>query len=439
MRLPPARASDPVSAVVACSCSSTRRAAPMTGSTRSPHRVLSLKNVPHTPDCPRGGLRRHAAGRAARPRRLDRDRREHAARAAGARPDPDRVERRRTRPHVRRTGDRACRHLRPLLGPQAGQGQPRDRVHRPGPRGGRDDPARPEPRAAPRARRPRAHAPRRRRAVGRPDPRLPRGRGPGARAHRHGRDVRRGRADAAAHARRRAARRLRPPPAEDGALVMTLAATASTSLGSGNAVQILLMLGGITLVPALLFTVTGFSRILIVLGFIRSGLGTPTTPPNQVLVGIALFLTLFVMQPTFAQVKKQAWDPLQKGKITQVQALDRAQGPMRDFMFRQTRTKDIALFAGMAKLPRPKTRADIPTYVLIPAFIISELKTAFQIGFLIFLPFLVIDLVVSSTLMSMGMVMLPPVFISLPFKILLFVLVDGWNLVTKATVESFHL
>jgi flagellar biosynthesis protein FliP len=205
-----------------------------------------------------------------------------------------------------------------------------------------------------------------------------------------------------------------------------------------NAVQILLLLGGITLVPALLFTVTGFSRILIVLGFIRSGLGTPTAPPNQVLVGIALFLTLFVMQPTFSQVKKVAWEPLQKGRITQAQALNRAQGPMREFMFRQTRSKDIALFAGMAKIARPKTRKDIPTYVLIPAFIISELKTAFQIGFLIFLPFLVIDLVVSSTLMSMGMVMLPPVFISLPFKILLFVLVDGWNLVTRSLVESFH-
>jgi flagellar biosynthetic protein FliP len=220
--------------------------------------------------------------------------------------------------------------------------------------------------------------------------------------------------------------------------VTTLAAAHATTLDGGNAVQILLMLGGITLVPALLFTVTGFSRILIVLGFIRSGLGTPTTPPNQVLVGIAVFLTIFVMQPTLSQVKKQAWDPMQKGKITQVQALDRAQGPMREFMFRQTRNKDIALFAGMAKLQRPKTRADIPTYVLIPAFIISELKTAFQIGFLIFLPFLVIDLVVSSTLMSMGMVMLPPVFISLPFKILLFVLVDGWNLITRSLVESFH-
>ena len=205
-----------------------------------------------------------------------------------------------------------------------------------------------------------------------------------------------------------------------------------------NAIQILLLVGGITLVPALLFTVTGFTRIIIVLGFIRSGLGTPTAPPNQVLIGIAFFLTIFVMQPTLHDVKTQAWDPLNAGKINQVQALDRAQGPMREFMFRQTRESDLALFAGLAKIDRPKTRKDIPTHVLIPAFTLSELKTAFQIGFLIFLPFLVIDIVVSSTLMSMGMMMLPPVFISLPFKILLFVLVDGWNLVTRSLVESFH-
>jgi flagellar biosynthetic protein FliP len=205
-----------------------------------------------------------------------------------------------------------------------------------------------------------------------------------------------------------------------------------------NAIQILLLVGGITLVPALLFTVTGFTRIIIVLGFIRSGLGTPTAPPNQVLIGIAFFLTLFVMQPTLKDIKTQAWDPLNSGRITQVQALDRAQGPLREFMFRQTRESDLALFAGIAKIDRPKTRKDIPTHVLIPAFTLSELKTAFQIGFLIFLPFLVIDIVVSSTLMSMGMVMLPPVFISLPFKILLFVLVDGWNLVTNSLVESFH-
>jgi flagellar biosynthetic protein FliP len=211
-------------------------------------------------------------------------------------------------------------------------------------------------------------------------------------------------------------------------------------LGGGdgsNAIQILLLVGGITLVPALLFCVTGFTRIIIVLGFIRSGLGTPTAPPNQVLIGIAFFLTLFVMQPTFAQVKDNAWDPLQAGKITQVQALERAEGPMREFMFKQTRESDLSLFVGLAKIDQPRTRKDIPTHVLIPSFILSELKTAFQIGFLIFLPFLVIDIVVSSTLMSMGMVMLPPVFISLPFKILLFVLVDGWNLVTESIVRSF--
>jgi flagellar biosynthetic protein FliP len=207
---------------------------------------------------------------------------------------------------------------------------------------------------------------------------------------------------------------------------------------SGNAVQLLILIAGITLIPALLFCVTGFTRILIVLGFIRSGLGTPTSPPNQVLVGIALFLTLFVMAPTFNAIKKDAIEPMQKGRITQAQAIKRGEEPLREFMFKQTRTKDLALFVGLAKMDRPKTRADIPTHVLIPAFIISELKTAFQIGFLIFLPFLVIDLVVSSTLMSMGMMMLPPVFISLPFKILLFVLVDGWDLVTRSLVQSFH-
>ncbi|WP_205696156.1 flagellar type III secretion system pore protein FliP [Conexibacter sp. SYSU D00693] len=205
----------------------------------------------------------------------------------------------------------------------------------------------------------------------------------------------------------------------------------------GQAVQLLLLVGGITLVPALLFTVTGFTRILVVLGFIRTGLGTPTAPPNQVLVGIALFLTLFVMAPTFQDVKKDAIDPLSAGKITQAQAFERGEKPIREFMFRQTRNKDLALFVKLAKMDRPKTRADVPTYVLVPAFVVSELKTAFQIGFLIFLPFLVIDLVVSSTLMSMGMIMLPPTFIALPFKILLFVLVDGWNLVTRSIVESF--
>ena len=204
-----------------------------------------------------------------------------------------------------------------------------------------------------------------------------------------------------------------------------------------NAVEILLAIGALSIVPAALFTLTGFTRIIIVLGFIRTGLGTPTAPPNQVLVGIALFLTIFVMAPTFNQIKVEAFDPLQNGEITQQVAFKRAEIPMREFMFDQTREKDIALFVSMANLEDVKTRADVPTYVLVPAFVISELKTAFQIGFLIFLPFLIIDLVVASTLMSMGMMMLPPIFISLPFKILLFVLVDGWNLVTRSLVESF--
>jgi len=214
----------------------------------------------------------------------------------------------------------------------------------------------------------------------------------------------------------------------------------NVSVDGHNAVQLLLMLSGITLIPALLFTVTGFTRILIVLGFVRQGLGTMTAPPNQVLVGIALFLTIFVMAPTFNQIKHVAIDPLNDHKITQKQALQKGQEPLRDFMFKQTRTKDLALFVRMSgKKTAPKTRKDIPTYVLIPAFIVSELKTAFQIGFLIFIPFLLIDMIVSSTLMSMGMVMLPPTFISLPFKILLFVLVDGWDLVTQSLVQSFHV
>ncbi len=207
--------------------------------------------------------------------------------------------------------------------------------------------------------------------------------------------------------------------------------------GGQSAVQVLLLVAGVTLVPALLFTVTGFTRILIVLGFIRSGLGTPAAPPNQVLVGIALFLTIFVMAPTFQEIKREAFDPLQAERISTTTALKRAEAPMRDFMWDQVRNKDVALFVRLADLPDPGTRADVPTYVLIPAFVISELKTAFQIGFLIFLPFLIIDLVVSSALMSLGMMMLPPVFIALPFKILLFVLVDGWNLVTQSLVQSF--
>lgn len=207
---------------------------------------------------------------------------------------------------------------------------------------------------------------------------------------------------------------------------------------SSNALQILLLMGGISILPAILFTVTGFTRILIVLSFVRSALGTQNTPPNQALIGIALFLTMFVMAPTISAIKKDAWDPYSQHAISTTQAISRAEEPLRQFMFAQTRSQDLSLFVSLAKIKTPQTRAQIPTYVLIPAFIMSELKTAFEIGFLIFIPFLLIDLIVSSTLMSMGMIMLPPSFISLPFKILLFVLVDGWDLITTSLVKSFH-
>jgi flagellar biosynthetic protein FliP len=209
-------------------------------------------------------------------------------------------------------------------------------------------------------------------------------------------------------------------------------------LGSGNAVEILLMLAGLSLVPAVIFTVTSFTRIIIVLSFVRQGLGTQTTPPTQVLMGIALILTLFVMSPTISQIKHVAYDPLSHHKISLTTALKDAEEPLREFMFKQTSTADIALFENLAHRAAPATRADVPTFVLIPAFVVSELKTAFQIGFLIFLPFLIIDLIVGSTLMSMGMIMLPPTFVSLPFKILLFVLVGGWGLVINSLVASFH-
>jgi flagellar biosynthesis protein FliP len=210
------------------------------------------------------------------------------------------------------------------------------------------------------------------------------------------------------------------------------------TVNSSNALQILLLIGGVSILPALLFTVTGFTRILIVLGFIRQALGLQNTPPNQALIGIALFLTLFVMMPTITAIKKDAYDPLVKHEISTATAIQRGEEPLREFMFRQTSNEDLSLFVSLAKIKTPQTRAQVPTYVLIPAFILSELKTSFEIGFLIFLPFLLIDLIVSSTLMSMGMIMLPPTFISLPFKVLLFVLVDGWALVTHSLVASFH-
>ena len=204
-----------------------------------------------------------------------------------------------------------------------------------------------------------------------------------------------------------------------------------------NVIKILIILTVLTLAPAILVMMTSFTRIVIVLSFVRQALGTQQMPPNQLLVGLALFLTLFVMSPFLVKINNDAIQPYLKGTISQEQALDAGVAPLRKFMFNQTRDSDLNLFVRMSKIERPKTRADVPTQVLIPAFIVSELKTAFQIGFIIYLPFLVIDMVAASVLMAMGMMMLPPVIISLPFKIMLFVLVDGWTLLIGGLVESF--
>jgi flagellar biosynthetic protein FliP len=204
-----------------------------------------------------------------------------------------------------------------------------------------------------------------------------------------------------------------------------------------SGVQILLLLTVLTLAPSLLIMVTSFTRTIIVLSLLRNAIGVPQLPPNQVLIGLALFLTFFVMAPTWNQINQSAVQPFMAGEIRQAEAFDRAVVPLREFMLKQTRERDLALFVSLAKLERPRTADDIPTYVIIPSFVISELKTAFQMGFLIFVPFLVIDIVISSTLMSMGMMMLPPVLISLPFKLLLFVMVDGWHLIVRSLVMSF--
>ena len=183
---------------------------------------------------------------------------------------------------------------------------------------------------------------------------------------------------------------------------------------------------------------TSFTRITIVLAFTRQALATQQIPPNQVLVGLALFLTLFVMAPVGRQINDQALQPYMKGVISQPEAINRGLAPVREFMLKQTRENDLSLFVNMAKLPRPASPKDIPTEVLIAAFVISELKTSFQMGFVIFIPFLVIDMVVASALMSMGMMMLPPVVISFPFKMLLFIMADGWHLIVRSLVYSFH-
>lgn len=204
-----------------------------------------------------------------------------------------------------------------------------------------------------------------------------------------------------------------------------------------NAVKLILIMTVLTLAPAILIMMTGFTRIIIVLSFLRQAMGVQQMPPNQLLVGLSLFLTFFVMQPVFNEVNTKGIQPYIKGTISQDAAIENTLAPLRKFMFNQTRDSDLALFINLSKIEKPKTRAEVPTMVLVPAFVVSELKTAFQIGFIIFLPFLVIDIVASSVLMAMGMMMLPPVVISLPFKIMLFVLVDGWGLLIGSMVKSF--
>lgn len=201
--------------------------------------------------------------------------------------------------------------------------------------------------------------------------------------------------------------------------------------------QILFLMTILSLAPAILILTTAFTRIIVVFHFTKQALGTPQMPPAQIMVGLALFLTFFIMAPTWNKINDVALQPYLNNKINLQQAYDKGVQPLREFMFKHTREEDLALFVKMAKLEKPTNRNDIPTYVVVPAYAISELRAGFQIGFIIFIPFLIIDMVVASVLMSMGMMMLPPIMISLPFKILLFILVDGWNLIVGSLMNSF--
>ncbi|MEC1260880.1 flagellar type III secretion system pore protein FliP [Bacillus swezeyi] len=212
----------------------------------------------------------------------------------------------------------------------------------------------------------------------------------------------------------------------------------SSDAGNVSAsVRLLLLLTVFSIAPGILILMTCFTRVVIVLSFVRTSLATQSMPPNQVLIGLALFLTFFIMGPTFSEINKDALTPLMNNKITLDEAYTKAEAPIKEFMSKHTRQKDLALFMNYAKMETPEAVEDIPLSTMVPAFVISELKTAFQMGFMIFIPFLIIDMVVASVLMSMGMMMLPPVMISLPFKILLFVLVDGWYLIVKSLLQSF--
>lgn len=204
-----------------------------------------------------------------------------------------------------------------------------------------------------------------------------------------------------------------------------------------TSIKLMLLLTVLSLAPSILILMTSFARIVIILSFVRTALATQQMPPNQVIVGLALFLTFFIMAPTLQQVNEEALTPLFNEEISLDEAYANASGPFKEFMSKHTRQKDLELFLRYTEAERPETIEDIPLTVMVPAFALSEIKTAFQIGFMIFIPFLVIDMIVASVLMSMGMMMLPPVMISLPFKILLFVLVDGWYLVMKSILQSF--
>lgn len=213
--------------------------------------------------------------------------------------------------------------------------------------------------------------------------------------------------------------------------------TANTPQDFTNGLQILIWLTILTLAPSILIMTTCFIRLVVVLSLTRQAIGAGNLPPNQVITSLALILTFFIMAPTFNEINEKALQPYMNNQITQQAALDRGIEPIRTFMFKQTHEKELALFVRMAKIEKPKNKNDVPTYVLLPSFILSELKTAFTIGFVVYLPFLVIDIVVSSVLVSMGMMFLPPTMIALPFKLIMFVMVDGWYLIVKSLVESF--
>lgn len=229
---------------------------------------------------------------------------------------------------------------------------------------------------------------------------------------------------------------------EDATQPLNLSLTMDTGNDEGTlsgTLQMLLVITVISLAPSILVMMTSFTRIIVVLHFVRTALGLTSTPPNNVLIGLSLFLTVFIMSPVFTKINTEALQPLSEGELTQEEAIEAAMNPLRDFMINQTREQDVQLFLDIANIDSVNDWDDVPTTVIIPAFIISELRAAFIIGFLIYIPFIIIDMVVASTLMSMGMMMLPPTTISMPFKILLFIMADGWNLIIGQLVQSFVL